>query len=265
MTDFRRPVLRPGRAAMLAISLITVLSAGLPGAAQAQRAAASGMILQRQPDHALLGSDGWFTLYGVGVLDSVVRAVNARVRITGRITLTGSECTVFDHGQYLDVSHTVEICYDLADSLLASAVRTWRSGDVWQSIRAVTFLVFHSVGHAVINVTGMSFSGSEEDAADQFAAWVVLTSSRPTSSDGLVNFITLQAGAQLLASRDPLLAARARNLECYIVGALGRIQGDLSPPAGRTQEECEREWRSVDGTWSTMIGRPVRTVRRRGS
>ena len=107
--------------------------------------------------------------------DLVGRVANYRVDET--ITVKFLDCR--DANAYYD-PNTLEVlvCYELFDHLVdlfdpyvdrASSVDEMVLG-------VVAFIMLHEVGHAIVDVLDIPITGREEDAVDQLATWLLLTS-----------------------------------------------------------------------------------------
>lgn len=122
---------------------------------------------QRNPtQHAYLAE--WFgrTRY----LDQVASALNTRFQIPGRLTMGVAECG--QKNAFYDAQRRVIVlCYEIADDI----VQEFRYDNLTPEQRdkavtgAISFVLFHETGHALVDVLDLPITGREEDVADQVA------------------------------------------------------------------------------------------------
>jgi putative metallopeptidase DUF4344 len=206
-----------------------------------------------------------YLLTTAGTLDSVAASLNRNYRISTRIQLLGTECGS-EAGGYSRVAHRVVICFELvegirrewANAAAATSQEGWRTDFATQL--ALTFVIHHEIGHALIDVLHIPTVGREEDAADQFAAVVQLARGQGEP----VNAALLTLGMWGARENPGALAAlgdahglhlqRMLNLVCWIHGSGGDLQPsllDMLPQARRAN--CRDEFWNVAESWTRLL------------
>lgn len=169
--------------AVSALALL-VTTPHLASPLQAQSGPSSGFVAQvdrpqRNPaQHAYLAD--WFgrTRY----LDQVASALNARFQVPGRITMGVAECGQ-KNAFYDPQRRVIVLCYEIADDI----VQEFRYDNLTPEQRdkavmgAISFVLFHEIGHALVDVLDLPITGREEDVADQVAT-LTLADSDPMAA-----------------------------------------------------------------------------------
>ncbi|GAY17376.1 hypothetical protein MSZK_41020 [Mycobacterium sp. shizuoka-1] len=121
-----------------------------------------------------------------------------------------------------------------------------------------------------ISLYNLPITGKEEDAADQLAAYILLTpgddgKADPESMAAVKNFArAFQASASArteLESEDmadvhSLDQQRVYNLQCWIYGSDPEANADIVTKDGLPEdraEECPDEWKQLENAWSTLL------------
>lgn len=172
---------------------------------------------------------------------------------------------------------TIAICSELlgATRNAARAITSERDHVALSMVSQLMFITLHEVGHALIDVLDLPVLGREEDAADQFATF--LLESSPT-----IVVYSLTFWSQSLAQRrTPDLAAfagehgldqqRIFNMLCWSYGADPLVRHQLAEliPANR-RGRCAGEANDMTRSWSRTLsghltGEYGTTSSRRGS
>ena len=183
------------------------------------------------------------------------------------LTLKVAGCDGAMNAWYDD--EVITVCYELLADILKSApaqdlpIGVSRADTVIGPVLAV-FL--HETGHAVFNMLQIPVLGREEDAADQFAAYVMLRLSKDEARKmilGSAYHHTIQMpGPQVTVSRELFSeehatpAQRAYNILCTAYGADKKLFADIVEknflPKGRA-EICEREYEDLSFAMTRLI------------
>jgi hypothetical protein len=164
----------------------------------------------------------------------------------------------------------ITVCYEMLAEILKSApaqdlpIGISRADTVLGPVLAV-FL--HETAHAVFNMLQIPVLGREEDAADQFAAYVMLRLSKDEARRlilGSAYHHSLQMPGQkitipvqLLSNEHSTPAQRAFNILCIGYGADDKLFADVVEknflPKERA-EVCAREYDDINFAMTTLIG-----------
>lgn len=103
---------------------------------------------------------------------------NRDLRLPKQVTIVGRECGEAT-ATYSRRERRVTMCYELARSVYDYFARLYK-GQPDSSTQAselagqaLTFIVWHELGHAVVHLLELPVLGREEDAADQFAVFML--------------------------------------------------------------------------------------------
>ncbi|WP_312891662.1 MULTISPECIES: DUF4344 domain-containing metallopeptidase [Methylobacterium] len=209
-----------------------------------------------------------------------LREIAAGMRLPRSLTLRFSACRGEADAWYEPTNRTVTVCYgyvrEVEDRLPWDAVRAREMGpgrrrgmrhDAVFGLIAQAFL--HETGHALFDLLDVPVLGREEDAADQFAA-LVLLELPPAQARHVVDGITHlfrslaadePAQAVLLADDHSLALQRLYNLLCLAYGADRRAFGYLvaSGALPRPRAEfCEAEYDLALSSLHALFGRHLR-------
>ncbi|MBB1255858.1 hypothetical protein H3146_21210 [Streptomyces sp. OF3] len=124
-------------------------------------------------------------LEGAGVLEKATDRLNKRLVLPSTIRVTARSCP--DAAAHYDLEKSrIEICYSFVAEvreLFERSVRDAEGAEGTERVRAKTLgvlteTVYHEAAHALIDKLGLPFTGREEDAADQFAAYHLIPQGR---------------------------------------------------------------------------------------
>ncbi len=180
-----------------------------------------------------------------------LREIAAGMRLPRSLTLRFSACRGGADAWYEPRNRTVTVCYeyvrDVEDRVPGDNVRAGRvRHDVVFGLVAQAFL--HETGHALYDLLDVPVLGREEDAADQFAALVLLelppAQARPVV-DGIARlFLSLAADepmeTALLADDHSLALQRLFSLLCLAYGADRRTFGYLVASGALPRPRADR-------------------------
>ncbi len=112
-----------------------------------------------------------------GALEKVQKLLSP-LRLPEELTIKTAECGKVDAWYRRDNSKpTVTICYELLKQILASLPKETTPAGITPDdakIGQFLWLTLHEVGHATFDIFGVPIFGHEEDAADNFATYVML-------------------------------------------------------------------------------------------
>ena len=161
----------------------------------------------------------------------------------------------------------ITVCYEYIDDILRNAPEDTSPTGVTRTDAIVgpTLEVFlHEVGHAVFDYLGVPVLGREEDAADQFAAYILLQFAKSDAKrlmGGVAYSYHIDAAAPS-ASKNPfadehgLPAQRFYNVLCMAYGADSKLFADVVEkghlPKDRA-EGCQGEYEQVARAMTKLI------------
>lgn len=164
----------------------------------------------------------------------------------------------------------VHLCYELLDHFLeifGTDAKTDEENEeaAGKAIAALTFVFYHELGHALIDLYDLPVTGKEEDAVDQLATVMLLE-----TWDGEESELALTASAEWFDSsaaereEDPDMAdehaldeQRYYNLLCWTYGSdpdyfKDQLE-DWQLPEERA-ERCPEEYQKMSRSWDQLLG-----------
>ncbi|MGU3665354.1 DUF4344 domain-containing metallopeptidase [Methylobacterium sp. A49B] len=166
-------------------------------------------------------------------LQAIVKAMRPPRSLTLRLAACGEA-----NAWYAPRSRTVTVCYEYVREVRDRASRNHPETGVTQRdaiFGPVAQIFLHELGHALYDLLDVPVLGREEDAADQFAALVLLElppAQARHAIDGAAYLLRTQAAEEtpdqaVLADDHSLAGQRLYNLLCLAYGADRRAFGYL--------------------------------------
>ena len=203
------------------------------------------------------------------VLEDLADDINQSLKLPQDIPLHGSQCDQAN-AFWSPSQKTITICYEDAD--LGEKIFT-KAGDkdpVASAIGSEDATFYHETGHMAITLYDLPITGKEEDAADQLAAYILLTPGDNGKADAeslkaITNFARAfqasaaarsELGAADMADVHSLDQQRVYNLQCWIYGSNPDANTDMITDGGLPQERaqgCADEWKQLSHAWSTLL------------
>jgi hypothetical protein len=206
------------------------------------------------------------------LLDTIVASLNTELELPTAIQVVAAECD--DPGAYWLPSMTaIVICYELLPLLeeLFRGLATDRAELDTIIYGAIEFIFYHELGHGLIDVFNIPFTGREEDAVDQFSTLILLTSETGVES-ALAGAWFFQLLSQLereltFWGEHSLDLQRFYSIICLVYGSdperyehlvIRESRGFLaSSTQGYLPEErakrCVNEFKTISNSWGTLI------------
>lgn len=207
-------------------------------------------------------------------LEELARDVTGRFVLPGQLKITLATCES-PGAFYVAEEKNLVNCLELLPFLSAAIQRDRRLRRDPETAQAVldgalSFIAFHELGHALVDLFDLPLLGREEDAADQIAAYLILTgpdaSSRQHAVEGALLFFRSTRGRftlEELAGEHGLAQQRQVNVACWAYGSDPEVFG-WAPEAGRLTPEraaqCAREYKKLDSTMRRVFGNALRAV-----
>ena len=273
--------------------LLVLAGTALPAAAQAPQPSGPPAVLEPfSPAGAEAGQGRFLAEYGPvsnddylryeevlradRVLENVTASLTRSLRLPHDITVRVEECGASDAAWDPD-TRRVRVCYELLQAVLElSVAEAGEDGEAraerWFS-GMTTFIVFHQLGHALVEVLPLRTALAPEIAADQFAL-VALGSAvgQPQEVLGALEFLRYAVGSEEAEGLEFLEShgydrVRVDRLACGFAGALPAAmpwleQLRLLPAVGAAR--CGEEFATLDRQWDQWLAPWLRASASRG-
>jgi hypothetical protein len=202
----------------------------------------------------------------------MVQQVLSPFRLPVDLTIKALGCDGLINSWYStdDSKPTVHMCYELLQNILRTTPMENVHTDVTQRDAMVgqfLFWTFHEVGHAFFDIYRLPLFGREEDAADQFAGYMMLQFGKEQARrliEGAAfsaeEFMKDFGPMDNYASVHGLPQQRFYNLLCLAYGADPKLFADVTNNMTqmgfipkRRADNCEYEFQSFDHAFKTEI------------
>jgi hypothetical protein len=201
------------------------------------------------------------------VLEQMSAALSSGIRLQRPLRLETAECGT-ENAYYSPKTRTIVMCLELVEATLVGLTRDRNRTSTSESIDraaagAITFVLLHEFGHALIHALNLPVLGREEDAADQISAYFLLNGDSGQALFGLDGAMWFFRDKTLLYTRqhfggehsvDP---QRRINLACWAYGKNPDMYKWVTTtrqlPASRAPR-CAREYAQLDFAVRSLLG-----------
>lgn len=202
------------------------------------------------------------------IYDDNVRLLNTQLSLPFDLVIEAKQCNKPD-AWYEPNEHKVYICYEeLADAarLLKARVSPKSAAD-HMALGDATHTFYHELGHALIDIYNLPTTGREEDAVDQFATLVLLSSGEEGEVAAEIAAMQfLQSGTEdrslPFSDEHSFDKQRYYDILCLIYGKDPDKHADMVSKKILPQERAERcqdEYQHLDAAWDTLLAPHLKT------
>lgn len=213
----------------------------------------------------------WDTLFREAeLLEEVLGILNQMLVLPHDVEVVLGECGEAN-AFYLPDDKRVVLCYELVDTFaqvfFANATTEEEQDMAAESIIGATlFILFHEIGHALVDVYDLPITGREEDAVDQLATVILVESGDETMEASALDGATFFAMAweqveeieeDVFWDEHSLDSQRFYNIVCWVVGSdpegwAHLVDDDEGLPMGRA-ERCPDEYQRLSSAWGSLL------------
>lgn len=248
--------------------ILLLIAAGTAGcitsAPQAEptgKAAGSFAIYYSAPDDT-----SYFNIYNSvregGVFDRIADALNRNIILPRDVWIIFDQCGATT-SYYDPQDKKIKICYEFLKYMENLYTATNATPNVTgAAINNAEFVLYHEVGHALIDVLDIPTTGREEDSADQLATLMVLGKGNNYDAPLLATAFSFAVQGQLQApdslkfwNEHSLDSQRYYNILCWLYGENPAKYGALASkflPEERAIR-CEYEYAKMSSSWSRLL------------
>jgi hypothetical protein len=228
------------------------------------------------PADSPVSENGLLWLKQFNYLELIADAIQTSIRLPKPLKLVGQPC-----GQanafYARDDPAIIVCYELVDLIVQQAQNAKgpdrrkklpEESRARLAVGAVTFMTFHEIGHALIDVLDLPITGREEDVADQIATFLSLYDLKDEEEHELAKWTVVggswffdmlnkQRQFSNLADEHSLDAQRVYNVACWTYGSNPRRHSDLVPWFKGASDRllgCEEEHAKMHRALTKLIG-----------
>jgi hypothetical protein len=219
------------------------------------------------------------------LLEDMASTLNESFRLPRDLTLTAQQCNQAN-AFYSSKLQSVQICYEYVRSFWGLQFNDQKGADGKVDIAAVTksvmgtlkFTLHHEVGHALVDILDLPITGGEEDAVDQLAAVVLLSSEKDGNVEAVLDaaFTKLLRAQQTAVNMEKMTEAQQKwyeqnpvtadehsldeqrffNTTCIAYGSdpdtFGPFVTEGVLPKARAAR-CPFEWKRISRSWVRLL------------
>jgi hypothetical protein len=208
------------------------------------------------------------------LLEQITDALSSGIQLPRPLFFGTAECgtpNAFYAPGRMEIVICLELVQHLSNGISRRYSRVSPPDEISQMINgALNFIIFHELGHALIDVLKLPILGREEDAADQIGTFFMLNmAGTPQALAGALWFFedsSFSYSRAHFAGVHSLGPQRQANLACWTFGSDSKRYSYLLASAMLTRERsqtCQREFRQLDSAVRQLLGNAVQLPSRR--
>ena len=242
--------------------MVPVVSSVEPVVAEERDPGGSGFVVAR----TLLENQqyaGWEAyVRRTRLLEGYADYLNDWIALPERVALMFAVCGGAD-AFYEPETRTITLCYELLDAFTQAFGELPEEEREQVVLGATDFIMYHEVGHALIDLLDLPTLGREEDAADQLAVYILTDGTdegEQAAIDGAVALHRLEqeTGGVALADEHSLGPQRFYNVICWVYGKNPDRHAGLRLRAGGVlpdarAERCPGEAAQLEASWNRLL------------
>jgi len=170
------------------------------------------------------------------------------------------------NASYDPTTKRVTMCYELFaefDSIFSTPEAS--PEEAFDAILgAGSFVLFHEVGHALVDLLDLPITGREEDSVDSLAAWVLLQGERESDVFAAIEWFDAHAVASENGRSEDLPfwdehslnSQRVYDVACLVYGSDPQRYADMVGPDALPQERavrCPGEYQQKEKAWDQLL------------
>ncbi|MFA5021620.1 MAG: DUF4344 domain-containing metallopeptidase [Patescibacteria group bacterium] len=199
-----------------------------------------------------------------GVFEKVTDTLNLILVLQKDFPITFAECG-FANAYYTSETKEIIICDELLEQFgqnFAYFVQT--EAELDQAITDATyFILYHELGHGLIDIYNLNYSGREEDVVDQLSTLILALAGEDGTRAAIAgaNYFYITS-SQVDTATYPfwdthsMNQQRYYNILCWVYGSNPKKYSDLVGVYGLPQERavwCQREYQKISDFWDITI------------
>lgn len=200
-------------------------------------------------------------------------SVNKFINTNGEIYLSVDSCGTLNASW--DNFNRLTICKEILDNANEMAISFLQRGLVTprsatkMAIGATYYVAFHELAHALIQRHRIPYTGNQEDVADEFAMFILLTLNDRDMQAGVINFFSQMEKKESqkrvskfqLSNEHPLWAQRKFQMLCWAYGRNPELMQQMALSAGMSPDRlnrCPEEYADMKSNISRVFSMALR-------
>jgi tetratricopeptide (TPR) repeat protein len=201
------------------------------------------------------------TLQSSRMLENTASLLNTALLLPEDVTLATQECGVAN-AFYDPARNRISMCLELIAALAGQFGGQPDGQRLFGG--SLVFVLFHELGHALVDVYSLPITGREEDAVDQFSTLMLLGSESDADAGGAIGAAVWFArtgsmgalGDRAFADTHSLDRQRFFNIVCWVYGKdpvknVALVSQGVLP--GTRAASCPREYAQMKASWDSLL------------
>jgi hypothetical protein len=201
-------------------------------------------------------------------LSDLIPDLNANFALAEDLPIVFKECDGRANASYDPKERKITICYEFIQYLANGFSKVYeKDKDVGEAlVNAMTFFFFHELGHALFHIDGIPVGARQEDAADEFATFLMirlgddgeLAALHAAVAFSRIIGLTDSLDSATLGDEHPLGKQRAFDVICWVYGKdpEDRQMRAAAKAAGLPEsrlDRCGEEYQSMNNRWDELL------------
>jgi hypothetical protein len=201
-------------------------------------------------------------------LSDLIPDLNANFALAEDLLTVFKECDGQANAFYDPKEKKITICYEFIQYLAGGFAKVYEKDEDGAEalVNAMTFFFFHELGHALFHIDRIPVGARQEDAADEFATFLMLR----LGDDGEVAALHAAVAfsriigladsldSAMLGDEHPLGKQRAFDVMCWVYGKdpEDRKMRSAAKAAGLPEsrlDRCGEEYQSMNNRWDVLL------------
>ena len=209
-------------------------------------------------DPALQPTATW--LEGTGLIEGLLTGINSGLAVPKEVPVTHGQCGEANAFWHPDVG--VVMCLELirhVSQVFAGSSLNLTEEQVGQAtVNTWVFVLFHEIGHALVDLLELPVTGQEEDAVDDFSALLLVEGGIPGAAADAAIFWGLtskEPTRAAFADEHSLDQQRFYNILCVVYGSNPDAYASWVPnllPEDRAVK-CPAEYEQKKNSWDALL------------
>lgn len=198
-----------------------------------------------------------------GYIELVAGFLNSAYSLPRDLTITTGQCDEAN-AFYVPGTDRVFICWELLQAItvayLAGVPKEDELEAATQALLAWTWVIFHEIGHAMVDYYDLPITGREEDAVDDFSTLVFIEGGSAEVAIYAAAYFGSLGGDRrspvALADEHGLNLQRFYNILCIVYGSAPETYANLGtvyPDMKNRLPRCQAEYEQKLASWGALL------------
>lgn len=200
-----------------------------------------------------------------GAFEQIADALNTAYFLPRDLEMHLSECGIINC-YYDPQTGELHMCYEMMEYIYTTFANYAKDQQELELATgdSILFILFHEMGHALIDIYNLPITGKEEDAVDQLSTLIMIEEGEKGEEAAIygASFFGLMAAQNQNTEGIPywdthsLDAQRFYNILCWVYGKSPQKYASLVTDGTLPQQRaasCQYEYQQIKTSWNTLL------------